>query len=40
VEVEGEEEEPRVWPLPEKAEEGEEETCLVSVFVRALFWGV
>jgi hypothetical protein len=32
---EGEEEEPRVWPLPEKAEE-EEEACLVIVFVRAL----
>jgi hypothetical protein len=32
-----EEEEPRVWPLPEKAEEEEEgEACLVIVFVRPL----
>jgi hypothetical protein len=34
--VGGEEEEPRVWPLPEKAVVSGEEACLVRVSVRAL----
>ena len=35
------EEEPRVWPLPVKAEDDEEEeACLVIVFVRPLKAGV